>query len=378
MLLSLVATCCIILRERDTAYRNSWWVGKTWIEMKWNAWNESIDMTWHEGIETHELKRMNCHQLIEMKELTWRNWSELIEANKLKWKNWNEGIETHELKHMNCHEWIEMNELTWRNWSELIEANKLKWKNWNEGIERHELSWMNWHERIEMNESKWVNSSEWIETNELKRMNSTEWMKWLTWHEWIDMKKWEKTLSSFYIFVWSTTWWWCGWHMKSSSRYSLAHILSTSSSKTKKMSVFFAISMWNRALATVSCTFCRPHLQKVQKNRAVLDDFYVINYLMTTWSTNEMKLSLQWGAHFVDLIVDLIIKKCEKPVFFWFLCQIELSLQSRAHFVPLTFKKLQKTWQYWTIFMWSTTWWRRGRLTETIGYQKKAGGLDQT
>ena len=56
-----------------------------------------------------------------------------------------------------------------------------------------------------------------------------------------------------------------------------------------------------------------------------------------------MKLSLQSGARFVDLIVDLIIKKCEKPViFFRFLCQIELSLQSRAHLVRLIFKKCRK------------------------------------
>ena len=31
-------------RKRDMVYRNSWWVGKKWIEMKWNAWNEWIDM----------------------------------------------------------------------------------------------------------------------------------------------------------------------------------------------------------------------------------------------------------------------------------------------------------------------------------------------
>ena len=29
-------------RKRDMAYRYSWWVGKKWIEMKWNAWNEWI------------------------------------------------------------------------------------------------------------------------------------------------------------------------------------------------------------------------------------------------------------------------------------------------------------------------------------------------
>ena len=28
------------------AYRNSWWIGKKWIEMKWHAWNEWIEILW--------------------------------------------------------------------------------------------------------------------------------------------------------------------------------------------------------------------------------------------------------------------------------------------------------------------------------------------
>ena len=67
--------------------------------------------------------------------------------------------------------------------------------------------------------------------------------------------------------------------------------------------------------------------------------FYVVNYLMTTWLTYEIKLSLQSRAHFVDLI----FKKCKMPsVFCVFFCEIELSLQSRAHFVDLIFKKCKK------------------------------------
>ena len=98
-----------------------------------------------------------------------------------------------------------------------------------------------------------------------------------------------------------------GFYVKASSRYSLVHILPTSSSKSGP----------------------RP---------PVFDDFYVINYLMTMWSTNEMKLSLQSRAHFVDLTVDLIFKKWSDPVrFLRFLCESELLLQSRAHFVDLIF-----------------------------------------
>ena len=50
---------------------------------------------------------------------------------------------------------------------------------------------------------------------------------------------------------------------------------------------------------------------------SVFDEFYVINYLMTMSSTDEMELSLQSRAHFVDLIVDLIFKKCKKAVSFF-------------------------------------------------------------
>ena len=164
-----------------------------------------------------------------------------------------------------------------------------------------------------------MNSNEWIDMNELKRMN---------WNEWIDMnicrphlEKVVRNLQVFAILVWnralphlqkvvrtpqfltifmrSTTWWRCGrqmkwssrysrahtlstslstsssksgprllvlydFYVKSRSRYSLVHILSTSTSKNEKNNQVFAISIWNWALATVSCTFCRPQLQKTK------------------------------------------------------------------------------------------------------------------
>ena len=124
-------------RKRDIAKkRNSLWVGKKWIVMKWNAWNEWIDMnqvtwmTWNEGIETHELKRMNCHEWIEMNELKWRNWSELKKVN------WHEWIETNESKGMNLNERVKMKAMKW----------ELKWRNGNDGIDMKELTWMNWKE----------------------------------------------------------------------------------------------------------------------------------------------------------------------------------------------------------------------------------------
>ena len=114
-------------RKRDMAYRNSRWVGKKWTETKWKAWNEWIDMhqvtwmTWNEGIETQELKRMNC-----------LNWDERIEMKELKW-----------IKKVNWHEWIETNESKGMNWNERIQTKEMTWRNWNEGIDMMELKWRN-------------------------------------------------------------------------------------------------------------------------------------------------------------------------------------------------------------------------------------------
>ena len=65
--------------------------------------------------------------------------------------------------------------------------------------------------------------------------------------------------SFFYDLMRSTTWWRCGWHMKSNSRYSLAHVCRKNFKKVVQSCQFFTFFLWNRALATtVSCTFCRP------------------------------------------------------------------------------------------------------------------------
>ena len=56
----------------------------------------------------------------------------------------------------------------------------------------------------------------------------------------------------------------CNFYVRSISRYSLVRILLTYLPKCSKHASFF-LTFWsaNRALATVWCTFCRPHLPKV-------------------------------------------------------------------------------------------------------------------
>ena len=282
-----------------------------------------------------------------------------------------------------------------------LQRSELKW---NEMHVMNELTWINWQEWFDMQELKRMNWNEWIVMSELKRMN---------WKEWIDMTDlstsssisgknsswtifmWNRTLATVsctfcrphlqhvfrarqfvYDFYWSTTWWWCGRQMQWRSRYSRAHTLPTSwstwSSKSgKKLNFERSLREIHQALAKVSCTFCRPHLQKVLWARKFFLRFLLINYLMTMWSTDAMTLSLQsrtlcrphlqkvlwarkffydfyWSttwwrcgrqmqwrsrcsrAHFVDLIFK---KWSEVASSLRFLCEIELSLQSRAHFV---------------------------------------------
>ena len=134
--------------------------------------------------------------------------------------------------------------------------------------------------------------------------------------------------------MWSTTWWRCGWRMKSSSRFSLVRILPTSGSKSgpepssfcrfffktelslrsrahfadlifqklswtlqflwffekssshvslvhilsasswkkgPRPSVFLKAILWNRAIPRVSCTFCRPLSRIEARNRGNRD-----------------------------------------------------------------------------------------------------------
>ena len=137
--------------------------------------------------------------------------------------------------------------------------------------------------------TKWTNSNEWLDMNELKRMN---------WNEWFEMND-----------LPTSSW-------KSGPRFLCEIVLALKS---------------------------RAHfvdlISKSGPNLSDFDDFYMINYLMTMWSTDEMELSLQSRTHFVDLIVDLIFKKWSEAIILWrFFCETGLLLQSRAHSVDRIFK----------------------------------------
>ena len=227
---------------------------------------------------------------------------------------------------------IDMNQLNlkWRNWNAWIEPNELTWMNWHEWIDMSELEWVTWHDWLEMKELKrmnWMNSNEWLDMNELKRMN---------WNEWIEMNdsstsSW-KSAPNLVVF-----WEFC---VKSNSRYSLVHILCNSSSKSgPNQSVFDdylsdqlldddVVDRWNEALATVARTLCRPHCRP-HLEKVVRTCWFFLRFLC------ESELSLQSGAHFVDLI----FKKCEKNNVFFYICSMKSSSRySLVHILSTTFR----------------------------------------
>ena len=143
--------------------------------------------------------------------------------------------------------------------------------------------------------------------------------------------------------------------VRSSSPYSLAHFLPTSSSKSApspaifydflwdqiELSLqsraisctscrphlpkvlltrqFFTISLWDRALATVSCTFCRPHLPKV-----LLDQQSFYNFCVR--SSSSYVSCTFWRPHLPKVLL-------ARQVFYDFYVRSS-SPYSLVHFLP--------------------------------------------
>ena len=75
---------------------------------------------------------------------------------------------------------------------------------------------------------------------------------------------------------------------------------------------FFTFSMWNQALATVLCTFCRPHLPKVFRDPQFIEIVKSLVHILPPSSSKSAP---------------------NMPIFKHFEVQIKLSLQSCALFV---------------------------------------------
>ena len=303
---------------------------------------------------------------------------------------------------------LERSEMTW---------NEMKRNAMNEWMDGWMDEWMNESINQSINESinEYINQliNEWM--NEQTNQQTNEWMTDMKWHEtkriavmmmmmmmrmmmmmkmmmmMMTMMTTTTTMMMMIVDVvpmmmWLTWWlrWWCGCHdgakphvadltfPKCSEPDSFffdfyVKALATVSCafcrphlpKVLRARQFCTIFMWNRALTAVSCAFCRPHLPKVLQARQFLRflcdfelcllspvhfvdpifhkfsvpfsffTFYLISYLMMMWFTYECEVSLQSRAPFADLI----FPKCSEPhSFLRFLYDVELSLQSCALF----------------------------------------------
>ena len=226
-----------------------------------------------------------------------------------------------------------MNELRWMNWNECIDIIELKGMNWNEKMRWRNLNewmtWMNWIEWIEMKELKWTTWNEWIDMNEL------------TWNECIGKKelKWmhEMTKSAPNpAVVWDV-------YLKWSSFDSLGFILSISLPKSGLNAAFF---LWNRALATVSCTFCRPlssidaHDRGNRDPPAATTDGHRVLRPRAFSSVNFQAFPIDPTAHrsqqFDDDVVDIETAGCENPWLFGsFPTKLLLNVVFFAHCIVL-------------------------------------------
>ena len=151
--------------------------------------------------------------------------------------------------------------------------------------------------------------------------------------------------------------WWYGWHHGDITMMRLTYetgLLLQSHApfndlifqKCSDRDYFFMVVIWNRALATVLCTFSRSHLPKVLRARQFFFIFFHIfsgNRALATVSGTfcrphppkvhraqqfvpqclcEIELSLQCCAHFVDLIFQ---KRSGPNSFLLCLCEIEIA-----------------------------------------------------
>ena len=98
----------------------------------------------------------------------------------------------------------------------------------------------------------------------------------------------------------------------------------------------YVVDIWNQALATVACTFCRPHLEKVVWTRqSFFFTIFMLNPALATVSCTFCPPHLQKVV-------------CTRQFFANFLCEIELLW--RARFVDLIFEKWSGPVSFFCVF----------------------------
>ena len=218
-------------------------------------------MNWNEWIETNELKCRNWNEEITM------NWSERLETNELSWR-----IEMNELTWMNWNEWLETNDLKRMNWNEAIDSNELNWMN-----EITDLTRMNWHEKVEKTTSfvlrfcvinylmvMWLTYEIELSLQSRAHFVGLIFQKWSEAVSFLTISTWNRALAPCSLVrILSTL------SSKSGKNVSFWRFWCD------QLLDDDVVDRWDEALATVAHILCRPHLQKVVRSCQFFDDFYV-------------------------------------------------------------------------------------------------------
>ena len=243
---------------------------------------------------------------------------------------------------MKCTNWVNWNKLieTQRNWNQWTGMKELKQSNWHEWMNERMNEWMQEGRNEWMNESmnEWMN--DWMTMNGRMYECMNEWRnEWM--HEWMNawMNAWTKSdprPSFFYERLFkpefthsrpvalATTWWWVRMMMWLASWWHYDDV----------------VDIWNRALATVLCTFCRPHLPKVLQTRKF---FNILRLFPTSSSKNAPNPTVfacsssgNWALDTVSWHVVHRPKVLQARQFFYASYVKSSSHYSCAHFVDLT------------------------------------------
>ena len=147
--------------------------------------------------------------------MKWRNWAECM--TELKLMNWHEWLVMNALKRMNWNEWLDMNELTWTIWKDWIAKSSLTGPLSFLGLLCEiELSLQSRAHFVDLIFKKWsepIGFSQCLCEIELSLQSRAHLAELI-------FKKLQKVL------------FFCDFYIKPSSRYSLVHILPTSSPKS--------------------------------------------------------------------------------------------------------------------------------------------------
>ena len=192
-------------------------------------------------------------------------------------------------------------------------------------------------------------------------MNEVRWVNWHEWNERNELPKVLPPLRLFTVFTWNPA------IATVSCTFCWPHLPKV----VWDHQFFLMICLWNEALATVLCASCQPHLPKMVWVHQFFEFFFLWNRALATilcascrphlpkmvWDHQFFEFFFLWNRALAIVLCTFCWPHLPKvvwdrqclPVFMW----NRASLQSRAHFVDLIFQKWSETVSFFTIFRWN-------------------------